>query len=781
VGASVDPLDLAPGCLLLAISSDSENEIAKAALAAFGSGQQVSIVIKADPLWNDIAYAVGGGEKLLTNSQVVAPEFSAGSRESRMPRTAIGVRPDGSYVFYTVDGRQKGYSGGLTLSEVAERLRELGCTEAVNLDGGGSTTISAVYPGLAGLKTINRPSDGSLRTCANYILLINRGIDNGSAQHLHLYPFDSLVLAGASLDFSLSATNEHYLPAVMPNALTEYYVDKQTWGTVNESGRFTAGHQVGSGYVYAQNNGITGRARITVVDRVDSVTMLYASSGKAVGKQITLYGGGSVALSMRGIYRHMEVIADAASFNWSLSENIGTIDDQGILRVYQDAPDSEGILTASLGTLSISVPVIISNTAELKEDFETFAEQEDEDGTWQLTQNTDKTLVRLGNASARLDYDFNTAFAGRISVPFELDLNDGPSHLNFWLYGDDSQNQLQPIIWQGDELRELPLIRLDFTGWQNVSLSLPEGVTALASLDLLHLGNTVGSLYLDHIMSAHGRYIDNDPPEIEATIEEGVLLAKVTDTMDKKLLAANIRLFYDGLPLQSSYDQGTGKLSATLPSDDGISHRLTITARDKNGNIARHSLDIAANEEQPQPFIDMKGHWASGYTAYLYQQGVVNGIAGAKGFSYAPDTNMNRAQFAVIMCNWLGVDTDLYAQTELPFDDIAAIGEWAYPAIQAMYSLGITKGSALNGRLNYNPASPISRAEAMTMIGRTMEKGYAEAALNFVDSAAVPEWAAPYVRVLVQQQVVSGMEGNRLAPSAYVSRAQVAKMLYSLI
>ena len=779
-GAAAGPIDIPSGCLVLALSQDSENEIAKAALAAFAPGQQISVVIKGNEIWNEIPYAIGGGEKLLTNGQVVAPEFSAGSREYNMPRTAIGLKPDGSYIFYTVDGRQKGYSPGSTLTEVAERLRELGCVEAVNLDGGGSTTISAVYPGQEALKTINKPSDGSLRTCANYILLINRGSAYGGAEHLHMYPFDSLVLAGASVDFSLTATNADYLPAALPHSAVDYYVEDQALGRVDANGRFTAGRQPMSGNVYAESGGISGNARVTVVDRVDSVSMLYADSGRSVGQQITLYGGGSVKLSMSAIYNHMNVTADAASFNWSLSGDIATIDPDGLLTAKNDVNEGEGMLTASLGALSVSVPVRVSNKGELLEDFESFAELTG--WGWCLSQNRDKALVRYGYASGRLEYDFDALDEnGLLSVPLDLPLTDGPNFLDFWIYGDASNNQLTLTLLQGEAAAELPGLALDFTGWQYVSLPLPKGVTGLVSLNIAQQGAKTGVLYLDQIMSAHGRYMDNEPPLIEADIVDGALIATVTDALDKELKTANIRLTYDGGVLQFSYDPSSGKISAALPEADGRAHRLTIKARDKSGNVARRSVDIAVTEEQPQPFIDMKGHWAADFTTYLYQREIVNGIAGDKGFSYAPDTNMNRAQFAVIMCNWLDVDTEQFTQVDLPFEDISAIGEWAYPAIQAMYALGVTKGSALNDKLYYNPASPISRAEAMTMIGRTLERGYAEAALTFADSADVPEWAALYVRTLVELQVVSGMDGNRLAPSAYVTRAQVAKMLYSLI
>ena len=50
-------------------------------------------------------------------------------------------------VFYAVDGRQSGYSAGLTQKDLADELLQQGCQWAVNLDGGGSTTLSVLLPG----------------------------------------------------------------------------------------------------------------------------------------------------------------------------------------------------------------------------------------------------------------------------------------------------------------------------------------------------------------------------------------------------------------------------------------------------------------------------------------------------------------------------------------------------------------------------------------------------------------------------------------------------------
>ncbi|HCA59894.1 MAG: phosphodiester glycosidase family protein [Acidobacteria bacterium] len=72
---------------------------------------------------------------------------------NRHPRTAVAKLKDGKFLMVTVDGRQPGVSVGMTLQELAEYLLSLGAVDAMNLDGGGSTTM--VLDG----KVVNKPSD----------------------------------------------------------------------------------------------------------------------------------------------------------------------------------------------------------------------------------------------------------------------------------------------------------------------------------------------------------------------------------------------------------------------------------------------------------------------------------------------------------------------------------------------------------------------------------------------------------------------------------------------
>jgi Phosphodiester glycosidase len=82
-----------------------------------------------------------------------APWFHGSFVAARHPRTMAGVRPDGSLLLVTVDGRRPGWSAGLTLSEAARVMRSLGARDALNLDGGGSTAMAVRG------RVVNLPSD----------------------------------------------------------------------------------------------------------------------------------------------------------------------------------------------------------------------------------------------------------------------------------------------------------------------------------------------------------------------------------------------------------------------------------------------------------------------------------------------------------------------------------------------------------------------------------------------------------------------------------------------
>jgi hypothetical protein len=106
---------------------------------------------------------VGGGPRILRAGRVAVAARAEGFAPlraffqsfvaGRQPRTLAGVRADGTLLLVTVDGRAPGWSAGMTLPEAARLMRSLGARDALNLDGGGSSTMTVRG------EVVNRPSD----------------------------------------------------------------------------------------------------------------------------------------------------------------------------------------------------------------------------------------------------------------------------------------------------------------------------------------------------------------------------------------------------------------------------------------------------------------------------------------------------------------------------------------------------------------------------------------------------------------------------------------------
>lgn len=125
-------------------------------------GEEVTLSATTVPDLTGVTVALGGGQTLVKEG--VLPDFGAGD-QPRHPRTAFGWN-DTTYFLIVVDGRRPGWSVGMTVPELAAFARRLGCTYAVNLDGGGSSTFCL------GEQVMNLPSDGAPRAVGNALLVV---------------------------------------------------------------------------------------------------------------------------------------------------------------------------------------------------------------------------------------------------------------------------------------------------------------------------------------------------------------------------------------------------------------------------------------------------------------------------------------------------------------------------------------------------------------------------------------------------------------------------------
>jgi hypothetical protein len=162
---------LEPGTMVLSVGP----ALAKT-MPHFQTGAELILSTATSPSLRGARTAISGGPVLVREGKrqrlkmSVSDSYEFSSRLERHPRSAIGWNEE-YYFLVEVDGRQKNYSVGMTLDELGSFLVELGCQDALNLDGGGSATLW--YHG----KVQNRPCDGIERPIANSVVVLKNRPD----------------------------------------------------------------------------------------------------------------------------------------------------------------------------------------------------------------------------------------------------------------------------------------------------------------------------------------------------------------------------------------------------------------------------------------------------------------------------------------------------------------------------------------------------------------------------------------------------------------------------
>jgi exopolysaccharide biosynthesis protein len=176
--------------------------------------------------WTQVKQAVGGRPWILKDGkEYISMEYEkigASFSTTRHPRSAIGRSADGKTMLVTVDGRQ-GISKGVSLPELSAIMKRLGAVDAINLDGGGSTTLS--YRG----SVINSPSGGIQRTVANGVLVFAKQPQNEEVSGLSiLVPAQQLAVSKGT-QLYLTQGDEKY-------PLAQNQIDRIVWATSNGMG-----------------------------------------------------------------------------------------------------------------------------------------------------------------------------------------------------------------------------------------------------------------------------------------------------------------------------------------------------------------------------------------------------------------------------------------------------------------------------------------------------------------------------------------------------------------
>lgn len=237
---------------------------------------------------------------------------------TRASRTAIGIKADGTVVMLMVDGRQAPYSVGMTMAEVAASMEALGCVEAVNLDGGGSSTFATQREGepenetTAGLTLRCRPSDGYERKVSNTIMVLSNAQPTGTFDHAVLTPNNEVYTPGSTVQFKAAGVDAAGGRADIPAGAVWTVLSGS--GTINATtGLYRAGDTCGEVIVGLQVNGETVGQTAIQIQWPDKLDFTNSS--------VSIDFGETSDLTFKPTWQGREVRYKDGDFAWSIDEN----------------------------------------------------------------------------------------------------------------------------------------------------------------------------------------------------------------------------------------------------------------------------------------------------------------------------------------------------------------------------------------------------------------------------------------------------------------------------
>ena len=276
------------------------------------------------------AWATGGGDVLISGGSLTDSSGWDKAIAGKNPRTAIGVKADGTIVTYVSDGRESDNSLGLKLSDLAQELLDLGCVYAVNLDGGGSSVMSIRLPGDSSSTVVNDPSDGSVRKCAAYLLFVTDVVSDGRAAALSLDEDGMIILSGVTTTLNFSAADSGYYPANLPPDLTAV---SSGLGTLSGT-QYTAAGASGADTLTlsSASTGADGTGTIHVITSPTTIKVTKQGSSAALSS-VTLSPYDTLQLNPSAWYYSREVVTDDTSFTYEVTGDIGNVSDTGLLTI----------------------------------------------------------------------------------------------------------------------------------------------------------------------------------------------------------------------------------------------------------------------------------------------------------------------------------------------------------------------------------------------------------------------------------------------------------------
>ncbi|MFI3115679.1 MAG: phosphodiester glycosidase family protein [Clostridia bacterium] len=714
--------------------------------------------------WNDVSFAIGG-ESILLKDGVVQTGLATGTN----PRTAIGVKADGTIVTYEVDGRNSSFSNGLSLTDLALEMQALGCVQAINLDGGGSSSVVVQFAGTNDAVLVNTPSESSLRANSNYIFFLNMQVATGKLDNIYVYPQNDIMLLNASIDVEVLGVDENFYAVNISN--------NENFGSDIVDGKYTA-TETGTQKITATYNGITNSANVLVLDRVDSISVL-ANNTAIDNLKITPLD--TIDLNATALYKYLSVVSVDESYKWEVFGDIGEIDEQGVFTAGEKG--GIGYILVSYGNYSSKmITVTVSNTYQPNvEEIATF----EENIPFTITNgvlNSSNLYVANGTKSAMITYDTSSQKKTTLDIDYDV---TGYKYLNFKTLSDG--NSIYANF--ADETGKTTQVLADVSNGEFVSLSIeiPEDATTFKGFTITNTNKTFGTAYIDHVTLSNQEN-DNLPPIVVVSAVPSIasslyVTGNIVNCENYTLEASSISILLNGKEEYFAYNEETGDFSYTTSTLRAGLNRLSIVAEDVFGNITIKSYDIESTEavDNQTNFVDIGNVWYTDFVNYSTENGYIVGEPVNNEWYFNPERNMTRAEFAIILARILDLDIENVEET-VTFTNQNDIPYWALPSIKAIYNAGILTGTEdQNGGISFDYSSYITRAEVFAGFGRIIPKGFdTETDVVYSDGGSIPSYAYTHINTLTSIGVLEGYLDNTIRPHSNITRAEICKLIYML-
>ncbi len=315
----------------------------KELLASLTPDEEFSVRFSFVEAWKDVEFAVAGNQILLKDGEIQNVSDGANA-----PRTVVGIKEDGSMILLTLDGRLKDYSVGGSFQNVATVLRDLGCVDALNLDGGGSTTFVLRPIGEFDRRIVNKPSGGSARRVANAIVLCNTAPQGGDAASLLIKsPKRTLLVGGTFEGFAgkVFAADRNYHPKKLGEIT--YSLDEDYGIITDKTITPTAAGEV---TVEISADGLKNTIGMTFVDTVTKIE----STTKSLS--LTVSESASISVALYHGSTPIEFFPD--QLTWEVEGDVGSITNRGEFTASDKGGTGEIVISHGETALRIPVTVI---------------------------------------------------------------------------------------------------------------------------------------------------------------------------------------------------------------------------------------------------------------------------------------------------------------------------------------------------------------------------------------------------------------------------------------